>query len=84
MSSPHALRDAEQERLAIGAAGDDGIDEGLDGIQSGDKEFVEQAMRIEFAGDGLGFVGGRGGSAVGSLASRASGSKWSFSSPRAR
>ena len=78
---------AEQQRSAIGAARQHAIDQrGVDGIQAGDEEFVEQAVRLQFAGDGFGFGLGRSGSAGRSPGSRlacASGSKCSFCFPSA-
>ena len=39
----------------------DAIDQrGVDRVQAGDEEFVEQAVRLQFAGDGFGFAAGRG------------------------
>ena len=56
------VEDAHQQGIAIGAAGEHAIDEGgVDGIEAGHEEFVEQAVRLEFAGDGFGFVDQRGG-----------------------
>ena len=56
------VQDAHQEGMAIGAACQDAINEGrVDGIEAGHEEFVEQAVRLEFAGDGRRFVDRRSG-----------------------
>ena len=79
---------ADQQGSAIGAARQDAIDQRrVDGIQAGHEEFVEQAVRFQFAGDGFGFAVGRGRAARPGRrdpsSAWASGSKWSFSLPSA-